>query len=877
MDILGQTIAHYHILEKLGEGGMGVVYKARDTKLDRLVALKFLPQRVTASETEQARFIQEAKASAALSHPNICPVHSIENHGGEIFIVMDYIDGQTLRQKISSGQIPLKLGVEIGIQIADGLGAAHEQGVVHRDVKPENIMIRKDGLVQVMDFGLAKLRGVTRLTKEGSTLGTIGYMSPEQVQGHDVDARTDIFSLGVVLYELLTGELPFKGEREAAITYQIVNVEAPLASSLRPEVSPELDGVIVECLAKDPEERYQFAKEVSRQLKRFKRDSSQPGGERRSTERLTAKTTKNEKVRTERQPIAAVLRSRFLWIGAGVLIIGAAVSLYYSHFFVHTPELNSDKITRVLNTPFPPGSYPGLSSDGSWVAFSAADAGGKWEVYFMNTSGGEARRVTNERSPDMAGGSLSVSPDGSQIAYSCIDSAKRVFQLKIVPSLGGASRTIAGGRLIPHWRPDGQRIGYLIEAGDSKSHRLEFWTIRPDGSDDRMEFVDFSDSIRSNSTSSFAWSPDGHAIAWIREFQLGMQDIVVRELGSREEHQITFDKGYVDAVCWTGNNQILFSSNRGGTLDLWMVASTGGPPVQITTGPSSNTGMQISTDGKRMVFSQSEVIGHVWLAPVNGPPPHQLTFEDSDIRWPGLSPDKKHIVFQTFSTSECIFMMDREGTNRKQLTSNEWISDWPSWSPDGKWISFSSFRRTATRDSSGVYVIDALDPLTPRFVGYGGESFWVDDSLLMILKKSRAWLASITGGELKPFFEDSTLAWPVLSGNYVVFMDRHRGRRGTRIVASDRAKRPEYNVARMIAAEGEQLFFSPDHGQIFLLADNLEMWKLRLPEGQREHTGIVLPPIDLGYTGSSSYDGTEIVYADSRGRSKLVMIENLFK
>ena len=165
---------------------------------------------------------------------------------------MDFVDGLTLRQKIASGEIPVRQAVEIGIQIADGLGAAHEVGIVHRDIKPDNIMIRKDGLVQIMDFGLAKLRGVSRLTKEGSTVGTMGYMSPEQLQGYDVDSRADIFSLGVVLYELLTGQLPFKGDLEAAVAYQIINVEAPRASVIRHEVSPELDALIAECPAKEP-------------------------------------------------------------------------------------------------------------------------------------------------------------------------------------------------------------------------------------------------------------------------------------------------------------------------------------------------------------------------------------------------------------------------------------------------------------------------------------------------------------------------------------------------------------------------------------------------------------------------------------------------
>ena len=203
--MIGETILHYKILEKLGEGGMGEVFKAQDTKLDRFVALKFLPSELTSSEDDKARFIQEAKAASAMNHPNVCTIHSIDEYNGPLFIVMEYIEGTTLRdnkQVLSEKKI-----LEIAAQAADGLGAAHEKGIVHRDIKPENIMIRKDGIVQIMDFGLAKLyssSNVSRLTKAGTTMGTMGYMSPEQVQGLDVDHRTDIFSLGVVIYELLS-------------------------------------------------------------------------------------------------------------------------------------------------------------------------------------------------------------------------------------------------------------------------------------------------------------------------------------------------------------------------------------------------------------------------------------------------------------------------------------------------------------------------------------------------------------------------------------------------------------------------------------------------------------------------------------------------
>ncbi|MCG6961572.1 serine/threonine protein kinase, partial [bacterium BMS3Abin03] len=270
--MIGETILHYNILEKLGEGGMGEVYKAQDTKLDRFVALKFLPSQLTASESDKARFIQEAKAASSMNHPNVCTIYSIEEYNNQLFISMEYIEGKTLRDKkdhLSEKQI-----LEIGIQVAEGLAAAHEKGIVHRDIKPENIMIRKDGIAQIMDFGLAKLYSsgnVSHLTKAGTTMGTMGYMSPEQIQGLDVDHRTDIFSLGVVLYELLAGEAPFKGMHATAIMYEIVNVEPPPISTIKEGIDPLLDGIILECLEKDKDERCQSAKELAKNLRKFRR------------------------------------------------------------------------------------------------------------------------------------------------------------------------------------------------------------------------------------------------------------------------------------------------------------------------------------------------------------------------------------------------------------------------------------------------------------------------------------------------------------------------------------------------------------------------------------------------------------------------------
>ena len=253
--MIGQTISSYRITAKLGAGGMGEVFLAEDSKLDRKVALKFLPAQMSSQPDAKARFLQEARAASALNHPNVCTIYDIQEHDGQMFIVMEYVDGSTLRDRAQP--FTLKQVIEIGVQVADGLAAAHEKGIVHRDIKTENIMIRKDGIVQIMDFGLAKLRGASRLTKEGSTIGTVGYMSPEQVQGLDADHRTDLFSLGVVLYELIAGRMPYNGAHETAIMYEIVNVDPQPLTAVRPDIDPELDRIILECLEKDPDERCQ--------------------------------------------------------------------------------------------------------------------------------------------------------------------------------------------------------------------------------------------------------------------------------------------------------------------------------------------------------------------------------------------------------------------------------------------------------------------------------------------------------------------------------------------------------------------------------------------------------------------------------------------
>jgi len=397
---------------------MGVVYKAHDTKLNRTVALKFLPPHLSASEKDKARFVQEAQSASALNHPNVCTIHDIQEYDGQMFIVMEFVDGQTLREK--RGTISFKQAIEFGIQIADGLAAAHEKGIVHRDIKPDNIMIRKDGIVQIMDFGLAKLREsgskITRLTKEGSTLGTAGFMSPEQVQGQETDHRSDIFSFGVLLYELFTGQLPFKGVHESALMYEIVNIDSPPMSSVKPDIDPELDRIVLECLQKEPDERYNSAKDIAKDLKRFKRESSR---QRLPRSQVGIPTMHREaKINTARQLSLLDRVPKYVWIALiGFFICTTVIAV----LLFNGQEKTTKEVVRAF-IPLP-----------------------------------ENYTLTN----NIGGGQVALSPDGHKLAFVAEDSLG--IRILWVRSLNGLSATkLHGteGALFPFWSPDNKYIAF---------------------------------------------------------------------------------------------------------------------------------------------------------------------------------------------------------------------------------------------------------------------------------------------------------------------------------------------------------------------------------------------------------------------------------
>jgi serine/threonine protein kinase len=428
--VIGQVVSHYKILDKLGEGGMGVVYRAEDTKLKRFVALKFLPPHLAASEGDKARFSQEAQAASALNHPNVCTIHDIQEYDGpggsrQMFIVMEFVEGKTLREARST--VTFKQAVDLGIQIAEGLSAAHEKGIVHRDIKPDNIMVRKDGIAQVMDFGLAKLAGgVSRLTREGSTVGTAGYMSPEQVQGLEADHRSDIFSLGVLLYELLTGQMPFKGVHETALMYEIVNVDPAPMSSVKPEIDPSLDAVVLECLEKDPRDRYQSAAEVAKDLRKYKRESSRQRASRVSSVRpalqpsgIAPPTGGRDEAAFAPAPVVKGNNRVAPWILSGILFLVAAAAIAYH-----------------LIAPPPPAEKPVMKS----LIIPPS------KTIFNMTNGGH----------------IAVSPDGGSIAFVATDTngIDRVC-VRRIGSLTALALAGTEGAIYPFWSPDSRKIGFF--------------------------------------------------------------------------------------------------------------------------------------------------------------------------------------------------------------------------------------------------------------------------------------------------------------------------------------------------------------------------------------------------------------------------------
>ena len=884
--MIGKTVSHYRILEKLGEGGMGIVYKAEDTKLKRTVALKFLPRGLEAHEQERARFLQEAQAASALNHPNVCTIYDIKEEadpttaGKQHFIVMEFVDGVTLRSKMQDAGCKMQDVLAYAIQIGEALQEAHAHGIVHRDVKPENIMVNMKNQIKVMDFGLAKLKGSVKLTKTSSTVGTLAYMAPEHIQGGEVDARGDIFSFGIVLYEMLTGHLPFRGEHEAAIMYSIVNESPEPIQKYIPDLSSELLHIINRALEKDPEDRYQTVHDMVIDLRRVKKETS-----RVSRPQITTIQEAEHKVVYEEQKAQGVSERRksrkvLLWAGLGTVIIAIAAIIFFIALPSHPPRLNPNMSFRTLEIPFTQIWYPSISRDGQWISFPACDANNEWSIYFMNVAKGNPLRLTKEPISQTYG--AEISPDASEILYDRRPPGGNVG-IYVISSAGGIGRKIVEPGGLGRWHPDGKRIGYVRLGRSpvlSQSGKREFWTVNLDGTENHLEFVDSLSYIWAGM--SYDWSPDGNSIVWLKSFP-SYKEVFIRDMKSGKERQLTSYRKEMDEVVWASNNQIFFTSNKSGNTNVWMIPESGGEAVQVTKGTGPDLAVRISIDLKRLLYMEQRTINYIWAVNVDGSNARQLTFDNQYLDMPSFSPDKKRIAFNMYSTDVLkpvshIFIMQSDGTSRIQMTAGDALYYYAEWSPDSKYMTYASSRIDETFDSSRIYLIEVENPGTPRFISKGIGVRWINGEKFVVVAPPpfHTTLFSIHSSEPIEVSTDSTNQFPLPDGKHIAVRDFRIGREGWYLKTVGTGK-PLEQKQILSSEHSSSSFPSVSLRYIMYRQPNGEVWRISIPEGKRERLPEILNGISPQSNIQMSFDDKQVIFLKERLDSRLVLIENVFE
>jgi serine/threonine protein kinase/Tol biopolymer transport system component len=871
--MIGKTISHYKIIETLGAGGMGVVYKAEDTKLHRIVALKFLPPELTRDEEVKKRFIIEAQAASSLQHHNVCTIHDIdETADGQMFIIMDYYEGETLKEKITKGPPKIDEALNFAIQIAEGLQKAHENRIIHRDIKPANIFITNEGIVKILDFGLAKLTGQSIITKIGSTVGTIAYMSPEQARGEEVDQRTDIWSLGVVFYEMLTGKLPFQSDYEQAVIYSIVNEEPKPMQQYIPDAPSELLHILARTLEKDREERYQIVHDMLIDLRRLKKDYSrvlqQPHYEvPASGTGVLVPAVENKKH----------LSKRLRMIVAGLVVL-CVISMLYLILKTSPVRLNPNRSWIMLKIPFKEITSLGLSQDGNWLVYSAVDEKGKQDVYWMNIAGGKPTRITEELAVDIGG--VDPSPDASRVAYGCYSQMNGVYKVKLVSTHGGGSITLADTGIGPQWRRDGQRIGYIRMgiSGEfpSASGKLEIWSVMPDGRDRRLELIDTL--AARPSPWAFCWSPDGGSIAWVRNYPGPYGEIMVRELGSGRERQLTSDGKSVNDLSWATNDQIFFPSNRSGANNLWMIPACGGEATQVTEGGVPIRESRISGDNSTLVFRHREWVTHLWISALDGSNASQISSDDVQLKDAEISPDGKQIAYVTsdvdISNPEAhLYVMRHDGKNQRQLTFGSEIVSQCKWSPNGKFLAYSSRFVVQPNDSTRIYLIQPNNPGSPRLLCKGSLFAWVDSERIVTYHEGRSLIYVIKGDIPIQVYKDSTFAIPIKDNKQFFILDYRKGREGWWVVSLDAMGRETVKAKKLLPSNID-LALHPDGRFFIYIKQGDEMYRVWTSNGKEERIGTA-PPRLLPWT--VSMDGREILWFEDFYPSKLVLVKNVFE
>jgi serine/threonine protein kinase len=737
----GSSIAHYEILEKLGEGGMGIVHKARDTRLNRLVAIKFLPAGNIADEDRLRRFTKEARTASALNHPNIVTIHDIGSEGEAPFIVMEYVAGKTLDHLIPRKGMRLTESLKFAVQIADALAAA-TAGVIHRDVKPGNIMVTDSGLVKVLDFGLAKLaessaetgpatatiamedEEVQPHTGRGVVLGTVSYMSPEQAEGKPLDARSDIFSFGALLYEMTTGQLAFRGDTKMSTISSILRDEPARAGELCADVPRDLDKIIARCLRKDPNRRFQHMSDVRVALLELKEESE-------SGNLQTTGESPSRKMR------------RLPWVFAAGVLLMAAVALAVGL------RLRRDEPAQSILHAVPLTSYSGqqgaptFSPDGNQLAFPwTGDQGDITHIYVKLIGNDTPLRLTASAHRDF---SPAWAPDGRSIAF--IRHTGDTAAIYQISPIGGTERRVtelnadSSSRL--SWSHDGTRLVASGRETPGKPERIYVITVDT-GEKQMLSFGETADEF------SPALSLDSRQLAFSRSTGDLMSELVVVNLDESLQpkgaaRQLNTPPGLNTGAAWTTDgNEIVFQNNRAG---LWRVsADSNAPARELPLDVDGVTLAAISPRGGRLAARRTFADINIWRFPISGPgkagePAVLIASTRIDrVMEDSYSPDGRKIAIESSRSGgpTAVWVMNADGGNPTMLFRNPGhVSGSPTWSPDARRIAFDS----RTHGNPEIYSISAEGGAARRLTNHPADDvlpYWSNDGQSIYFASNRS-------------------------------------------------------------------------------------------------------------------------------------------
>ena len=698
--MIGKTFLHYRILSRLGAGGMGEVFVAEDLKLHRSVALKILPAAFTLDPERRQRFEREARIVGALNHPNIVTLHSVETSDDQLFITMELVRGAVLANRIPREGMRVTEFLDLAIPMADALAAAHGSGVVHRDLKPHNVMVTEDGRIKVLDFGLAQADALIdqggselthRLTQEGHVVGTFAYMAPEQAEGRRVDTRSDIFSLGAVFYQMLAGEPPFKGDTAVSTLAAVIKDDPRRLSDLRHDVPRDLTRLVTRCLAKDPNRRYQTAADLRTDLEDLKLD-------------LSAGFV-DAAVVGQARPKARTGKWLAVPIVLAVVAVLAIVGYRAREPAPTVPTLDGSFVRLTSRT----GEelFPSVSPDGEFVAY-ASRAAGNWDIY-LHRVGGE-RPINLSDDSASADSEPAFSPDGRTIAFRSERDGGGIF---VMGATGENVKRLSTVGHNPSWSPAGDEILTNVDLITDPMARTvakeQLWAIEV--SSGKRRLVTPNDAVQAS------WSPNGHRIAYWGVHRGGQRDIWTIAASGADPKLVTDDNAIDWNPVWSPDGRHLyFASERGGTMNLWRVAidersgDIRGAFEPVTTPSAYSQHLSFARNGQRLAYV--EVARRVHLQRLSFDPtreqvvdaPSWILQDARPVKNPHLSTDGKTFVFDSVEGSqEDLFLVRADGTGLRRLTDDGFKDRAPRWSPDGQQILFLS-------DRSGQYDVWRMNP-----------------------------------------------------------------------------------------------------------------------------------------------------------------------